>query len=120
MKPVNGGMSMGRPTDAVPLPRPIGATLRENDRLADLAHRLARSNACLQAVLPVLPANLQPHLVAGPWDEQGWTLLTRQAAALAKLRQLTPLMEQALRQAQLAVPKVRLHALLPGAQAGPR
>jgi hypothetical protein len=106
---------MGRFSDAVPLPRPIGATLRENDRLADLAQRLAHSNACLQAVLPVLPANLRPHLVAGPWDSEGWTLLTRQAAALVKLRQLAPAMEQALREAHLAVPKLRLQALLPGA-----
>ncbi len=106
---------MGRFSDAVPLPRPIGATLRENDRLADLAQRLAHSNACLQAVLPVLPANLRPHLVAGPWDAEGWTLLTRQAAALVKLRQLAPAMEQALREAHLPVPKLRLQALLSGA-----
>jgi hypothetical protein len=53
--------------------------------------------------------------VAGPWDSEGWTLLTRQAAALVKLRQLAPAMEQALREAHLPVPKLRLQALLSGA-----
>lgn len=104
---------MGRFADSVPLPRSVGATLREDQSMASLAQRLARSEACLRAVLPVLPAALRPHLMAGPWDDQGWTLLTRQAAALTKLRQLQPLMEQALEQQGLAVPRIRLNALLP-------
>ena len=107
---------MNRLKESVPQVRPVGATLSENGHLADLAHRMARSNACLQAVLPTLPVRLRPHLVAGPWDPEGWTLLTRQAAALSKLRQLTPLMEQALLEAALSVPRIRLHALLPGAR----
>ncbi|MFM2185838.1 MAG: hypothetical protein ACO26F_11470 [Burkholderiaceae bacterium] len=105
---------MGKFTEAVPLPRPVGAMLKGDERLASLAARLQRSQACLQAVLPVLPAALRPHLLAGPWDAEGWTLLTRQAAALTKLRQLMPLMEQALQEARLAVPQIRLHAVLPG------
>ncbi len=104
---------MGRFSESVPLARPVGAMLREDERLASLAQRLARSQACLQAVLPVLPPALRPHLVAGPWDPEGWTLLTRQAAALTKLRQLTPRMEQALQDAGLKVPRLRLNALLP-------
>ncbi len=103
---------MARSADSVPLPRPIGATLREDQALAQLAHRLVRSEACLRAVLPVLPPALRPHLLAGPWDDQGWTLLTRQAAALTKLRQLMPLMEEALKRDGLSVPRIRLHALL--------
>lgn len=104
---------MGKFADSVPLPRSVGATLREDQALATLAHRMARSQACLDAVLPVVPAALRPHLRAGPWDEQGWTLLTRQAAALTKLRQLTPLMEDALARQGLLVPRIRLNALLP-------
>jgi hypothetical protein len=103
---------MGRFADSVPLPRALGSTLREDPGLAQLAHRMARSKACLAAVLPVLPPALRPHLMAGPWDDQGWTLLTRQAAALSKLRQLVPLMERALAQQGLAVPRIRLNALL--------
>lgn len=104
---------MGKFSDSVPLPRSVAATLREDQGLASLAHRMARSQACLAAVLPVLPSSLRPHLMAGPWDEQGWTLLTRQAAALTKLRQLMPLMEQALVEQGIAVPRIRLNALLP-------
>ncbi|NBQ89857.1 MAG: hypothetical protein EBS47_03010 [Betaproteobacteria bacterium] len=103
---------MGRFAESVPLPRTVGSTLREDASLATLSHRMAQSRACLAAVLPVLPAALRPHLMAGPWDDQGWTLLTRQAAALTKLRQLVPLMEQALKQAGLVVPRIRLSALL--------
>lgn len=111
-KPVSGGISVGRFADSVPLPRAVGSTLREDPGLARLAHRMARSQACLAAVVPVLPPALRPHLVAGPWDEQSWTLLTRQAAALAKLRQLIPVMETALARQGLAVPLIQLHALL--------
>lgn len=104
---------MAKSAESTPLPRPIGQTLRDDQTLASLAARLRRSEACLQAVRAVVPPALRPHLLAGPWDEQGWTLLTRQAAALTKLRQLMPLMDQALREAGLGVPAIRLHVLLP-------
>lgn len=104
---------MARSGDSVPLPRPIGQALRDDHALASLTARLQRSQACLAAVLPALPPALRPHLLAGPWDAQGWTLMTRQAAALTKLRQLLPVMKTALERAGLGVPLIRLHVLLP-------
>lgn len=102
---------MARFSEAVPLPRPVGRTLQEDSTLMSLAHRMRRSQACLQAIRPVVPATLRPHLQAGPWDDKGWTLLTSQAAALVKLRHLLPLMEDALKAQGLATPQIRLHVL---------
>lgn len=103
---------MAKSAESIPLPRPVEATLRGDATLAGLTARLRRSQACLEVVLPVVPPALRPHLLAGPWDDQGWTLLTRQAAALTKLRQLVPVMERALANAGMKPAAIRLHALM--------
>lgn len=99
-------------TEAVPLPRPLGDTLERDETLAGLSRRMHRSRLCLQAVLPVVPPVLRPHLLAGPWDESGWTLLTRQPAALTKLKHLAPSLEAALQQAGLPVAALRIRPLV--------
>ncbi len=103
---------MAKSTESVPLPQPVSAALAGSPALAHLAQRLEKSRACLEATLPVVPPGLRPHLSAGPWDEDGWTLLAHQAAATAKLRQLAPLIEDALQQAGLGVARLRIRAVL--------
>lgn len=104
---------MARSAESTPLAATVSSVLESpSGSLAGLRLRLQRSQACLQAVLPTLPPGLRPHLLAGPWDDQGWTLLTRQAAALTKLRHLKPHMERALQQAGLSVPELRIHVLM--------
>ena len=104
---------MAKFAELVPLPKVVGQTLREDEGLAHLAWRMKRSQACLQAALPVIPPALRPHVLAGPWDEQGWTLLTRHAGAITKLRHVLPLIEAALRDQGLAVGSVRVKVLMP-------
>lgn len=103
---------MARFTEAVPLPRPVGDALRHDDTLLSLSRRMERSERCLRAVMPVVPPVLRPHLLAGPWDEAGWTLLTRQPAALTKLKHLAPALEGALKQAGLPVATLRIRPLV--------
>ena len=100
--------------ESVPLPRALSRTLQDEAHLGHLAARMRRSQACLAAVLPLVPASLRPHLLAGPWDETGWTLLTRQPAAITKMRHLQPLLLRGLKEAGIEVPAVRIHVLLGG------
>lgn len=102
---------MASSPESVPRPRALGDALAGADSLRSLQARMRASQACLEAVLPAIPANLRPWVQAGPWDAEGWTLLTAHAGALAKLRHLKPHLERALAQAGLSVPTVRLHAL---------
>lgn len=64
--------------------------------LQRLQQRLAESAARMDAVRPLLPAGLRSAIVAGPVDDEGWTLLAANTAVAAKLRQLLPRLEQCL------------------------
>lgn len=65
--------------------------------LARLLQRLEESRARLAAIRDQLPQPLRAQVRAGPLDDDGWTLLVPSGAAAAKLRQLQPLLLQALR-----------------------
>lgn len=104
---------MAKSAESIPLPRPVAETLRTEGTLATLAWRMQRSEQCLRAALPVIPPVLRPLVLAGPWDEQGWTLLTRHAAAITKLRHVLPLIERALRDQGLTTAVVRVKVLPP-------
>jgi hypothetical protein len=82
----------------VPDSLPIADALSRSAPLAQLRQRLQDSNARFAAIRPVLPVALGPHVKAGPVDEDGWTLLAANASVAAKLRQLQPRLEEALRQ----------------------
>jgi hypothetical protein len=69
---------------------------------------LRDSQSRLDGIRPLLPPALAAHVKAGPVDEQGWTLLAPNAAAAAKLRQLQPRLEAALRQQGWQVSAIRV------------
>lgn len=96
---------------STPLPLTLGQALAESEVLASLGQRVRHSQACLTAVQAVMPAQLRGLVSAGPYDEQGWTLLCSSAAAAAKLRQLMPSLNQALQDAGLCFKPIRLHIL---------
>jgi hypothetical protein len=79
-----------------PLSRPIAESLAADDGLARLLARVRASQERLDALADVLPAPLRAHVRAGPLDDEGWTLLAANAAVAAKLRQLVPMLAQAL------------------------
>ena len=91
--------SLPRPDGAAsvaPLSQPIAQSLAADGGLAHLLARVRASEARLQAVADVIPPLLRAHLRPGPLDEEGWTLLAANSAVAAKLRQLLPLLAQAL------------------------
>jgi hypothetical protein len=73
-----------------------------------LRERLEVSDRCFSTVRRLLPSPLDQHVHAGPFDADGWTLLADNAAAAAKLRQLRPRLEEALREAGLQVSAMRV------------
>ncbi len=74
---------------------------------------LADSNARFDTVRPVLPAALTAHVRPGPLDDTGWSLLAANAAVAAKLRQLQPRIETALRDAGWMPSAVRIKVVPP-------
>jgi hypothetical protein len=78
---------------------PIHSAMDRSDALARLMQRVRDSNARFEAVRECLPTALRAAVQAGPVDESGnWCLLAANAAAAAKLRQLVPLLQEALRE----------------------
>jgi hypothetical protein len=91
-------MSSHPPRSSVPLAQPIGRALESSPALARLGERLRESNARFAAVRDALPEGLRAHVRPGPVDEAGWSLLAANASVAAKLRQLVPVVDAALRE----------------------
>ena len=82
---------------AVPPPQALAQAIDGHPGLVGLAARLAQSDARLSAIRTALPEGLRTEVRAGPIDDEGWSLLASNAAVAAKLRQLLPRLQQALR-----------------------
>lgn len=70
--------------------------LARSSPLAALQARLGESNRRFETIRNCLPAPLAAHVRPGPLDEQGWSLIAANPAVAAKLRQLQPLLADAL------------------------
>ena len=81
-----------------PDPRTIADIVQAPGLLSQLRYRMAQSQARLACILPLLPAPMRPHMQAASIDwididgQQSavWHVLSPNAAAAAKLRQLQP------------------------------
>lgn len=96
---------------SVPDPTPLAQALREHESLARLGELMQASNRRLRLIEPALPAALRPSVLAGPLDDQGWSLLAANAAVAAKLRQLQPRLEALLAQAGVQPSQIRIRIL---------
>lgn len=67
----------------------------------------------MDIVRPLLPRMLAPHVRPGPPDDEGWTLLAGNPAVAAKLRQLQPRLEAALKQHGLIRNQIRIKVQSP-------
>ena len=85
--------------------------MEEAPSLARLAHQVAQSRALFEGVQGHIPPTLRSQVMPGPLDGGDWCLLVTSNAAAAKLRQLLPLMRQALRQQGWPVEQVRVKIL---------
>jgi hypothetical protein len=76
--------------------------------LARLAELTRDSRARLQALDPLIPAALRATVTAGPIDGDTWCLLVSNTASAAKLRQLLPSLESALKSRGWVVNSIRV------------
>jgi hypothetical protein len=96
-------------SSSVPLGLPLASALDQSPSLADLARRLAQSNARFTAIGVHLPAPLRAEVRAGPIDDDGWSLLASNAAVAAKLRHLLPRLADTLREQGWPELPIRVH-----------
>ncbi len=82
--------------------------LRDSAPLARLRALMRDSQARLATIGPLLPGTLAPHVRPGPVDDLGWSLLAANASVAAKLRQLQPRLEDALRDAGWEASAIRI------------
>ena len=59
--------------------------------------RMRDSKARLSVLAPLLPPGLSDGIRAGPLDETAWVLLVAHSASAAKIRQMLPVLESALK-----------------------
>jgi hypothetical protein len=76
---------------------PLASALEGSLPLARLMQRLRESRERFAAIRGQLPAALADQVRPGPLDDAGWSLLVSNGAVAAKLRQLVPALEDALR-----------------------
>ncbi|MCK9515118.1 MAG: DciA family protein [Ottowia sp.] len=76
--------------------------------LRQLAERARASAERLALVRPLLPPGLQDQVLAGALEDGIWCLLVPHHAAAAKLRQLQPLILDALQQAGHPMERIRI------------
>jgi hypothetical protein len=91
-------VNYNKPTPVVPNTVALSQALERSAPLSLLRQRLHDSNKRYAAIEPLLPALLLPHVKPGPVDDDGWSLLVANASVAAKLRQLQPRLEAALRE----------------------
>ena len=96
-------------------PAPPGLTLatalKRSEPLAGLMQRLRESQARFDAITALLPAGLKGDIRPGPLDDASWVLLVSHAAAAAKLRQLLPALDAALREQGWPGPPLKIKVL---------
>jgi hypothetical protein len=88
---------------------PIAQAIEGAPALAQLAGQVERSSAMLRDLGVLIPAGLQVH--AGPCQDGQWSLLVRNSAVAAKLRQLTPALLERLRARGWPVERIRIKVL---------
>jgi hypothetical protein len=95
-------------TTADPPSLPLADALGRSEPLVGLMQRMRESQARLQVISALVPEGLRADVRAGPLDEAGWVLLVASAAGAAKLRQLMPDLQAALREHGFAGPEIKI------------
>ena len=86
----------------------IEQAIAQSVPLVRLQQRIHESKRRFEAIRACLPAALATHVRPGPLDELGWSLLAANASVAAKLRQLLPRFETALREGGWEVSAIRV------------
>ena len=96
----------------------IEQAIAQSVPLARLQQRIHESKLRFEAIRAYLPAALAMHVRPGPLDELGWSLLAANASVAAKLRQLLPRFETALREGGCEVSAIRVKVQSSPARSG--
>ena len=80
----------------------------ESPTLAGLMARARDGQMRLQALLPLLPAEMRGALQAGPSEDGSWCVLVKGNAVAAKLRQMSPMLLAHLRTKGWEVMAIRI------------
>ncbi|MDE2047705.1 MAG: hypothetical protein KGJ44_04815 [Betaproteobacteria bacterium] len=93
----------------------IGAVAAAHPVLGQLLPLARESRRLFQIALPWLPPSLAPAVGPGKWDGATWTLLAHSGAVAAKLQQIRPDLEAALRAqgVQLSAIQIKVQGLQP-------
>ena len=89
----------------------LAIALQRSEPLTGLLQRVRESQARFNAITALLPPGLAGDIRAGPLDDASWVLLVSHAAAAAKVRQLLPALEAALRERGWAGPAIKIKVL---------
>jgi hypothetical protein len=89
----------------------LATALGRSEPLAGLMQRVRESRARLEAITRLLPEGLRGEIRSGPLDDDAWVLLVANAAAAAKMRQLLPALESALREQGWPGPPIKVKVL---------
>ena len=81
--------------------------------LARLTDLIRESNHRFKAIEMLIPETLRTAVKAGPIDGENWCLLVNNNAAMAKVRQLVPLIQASLVRQGWQVKSIRLKILIP-------
>lgn len=71
--------------------------ISDSKTLSSLLHQMEISKTCLRIVLEHIPLGLHTSITAGSLMDGKWCLLVTNASAIAKLKQLQPVMLEAIR-----------------------
>jgi hypothetical protein len=77
--------------------------------------RMRESQARLAALAQLLPPGLTDGIRAGPLDETAWVLLVAHSASAAKIRQMLPVLEAALKASGWSGPPIKIKVRARGA-----
>jgi hypothetical protein len=89
----------------------VAAALGRSEPLSSLLQRMKESKTRLEALVPLFPPGLADGIRAGPLDDTAWVLLVSNAAAAAKLRQMLPALDEALRERGWRGPPIKIKVL---------
>jgi hypothetical protein len=93
----------------------LADALGRSEPLVGLMQRVRESQARLAVLAPLLPSGLAEGIRAGPLDESSWVLLVAHSASAAKVRQMLPVLEAALKAHGWAGPPIKIKVRARGA-----
>ncbi len=102
---------MAQPTPVVPAALRADQAIDASDTLRSLLARRQQAQERFNVIRPLVPPDLLARVNIGGVDVDRWSLLVDDASAAAKLRQLVPRFEAALRTQGLAEPPLRIRVI---------